>query len=294
MKLRKHIEALCILAALMAALAGFPAMASDIRYSGLRASLDSVPLNPQGSGIEEIDAYMDAFLAQITTPEMDTHDKLRACYDYLIRNTVYGVPDVYSENCRAYGSFYGAGYTALSTGVGDCYLYSAAFAMLAQRIGVPVRVVEGQTHTSGGGFTAHKWCQLDMGNGVVYIFDPQVEDSIADRQGGEISYLRFGGTTQQLADKYILDTSLSGWVDGFEGSNTATVDMLKEIGRRAQNYYKATTGKKALYSAQYRDGIVTVTLTNSSGATVDQYVIDGKTGIGTNMQGETVDLTSGE
>jgi len=49
--------------------------------------------------------------------------------------------------------------------------------------------------------TGHTWCQLDY-NGVTYIFDPQVEDVIANGRGGAIMYIRFGGTTAQLADKY--------------------------------------------------------------------------------------------
>ena len=51
--------------------------AADIRYTGLRAALDAVPLTPQNMGIAEIDTYLDQVLALITTPEMDTHDKLK-------------------------------------------------------------------------------------------------------------------------------------------------------------------------------------------------------------------------
>ena len=38
---------------------------------------------------------------------------------------------------------------------------------------------------------------------MTYIFDPQVDDNIAKSRGGAIMYIRFGGTTAQLADKYI-------------------------------------------------------------------------------------------
>lgn len=38
-------------------------------------------------------------------------------------------------------------------------------------------------------------------NGHTYIFDPEVEDVISNSRG-YIMYIRFGGTTAQLADKY--------------------------------------------------------------------------------------------
>lgn len=141
-------------------------------------------------------------LAQITTPEMDTHDKLRACYDYLIHHTVYGV----SNNAAYYWLMgqAGAGYGCLVEGMGVCDDYSAAFSILARRIGVPIYTTGGMTHKSGGGYTPHAWCEYIAADGTGYIFDPQIEDNIATKQGS-ISYLRFGGTYAQLADKYMRD-----------------------------------------------------------------------------------------
>jgi len=124
---------------------------------------------------------------------MDTHDKLKACYDYLIHNTQYGMNTVW-------GDVYASAYGVLKYGQGVCDDYSAAFAVMARKIGVPMYTAMGKTHSSNGNFTGHAWCQLDY-NGVTYIFDPEVEDVIFGSQG-YIMYIRFGGTTAQLADKY--------------------------------------------------------------------------------------------
>ena len=170
--------------------------------SSLRDALNSITLSPKETGFSDIDDYIDDLLSSITTSNMDTYDKLKACYDYLIDYMTYGQQEDLFWYWLYYGE-YGGGYLALLEGVGVCDDYSAAYCMLANKIGVPMTVVSGQTHKASGGYTGHAWCELDMGNGTVYIFDPQIEDSIAGRQDGKVSYLRFGKTTEELADKYI-------------------------------------------------------------------------------------------
>lgn len=175
-----------------------PSNKGDVYYRGLRRVVDSIPLYPQETtGRPELDELLNQIFAQIITPDMDTHDKLKACYDYLIVHTDY------AQN-SAFGGSYNRAYALLTEGVGVCDDYSAAFAVMARKIGVPMYTAMGSTHRSGGGFTGHAWCQLDWG-GVTYIFDPQVEDNIAKGRGGAIMYIRFGGTTAQLADKYIFE-----------------------------------------------------------------------------------------
>ena len=185
--------------------------AGDLYYAGLRQMLNSIPLNPmQSTGDPTLDQLLDSIFARIITPEMDTHDKLKACYDYLIENTQYSsAPNsLNSHNGTnwtwffSYLDVYDATYEVLTTGYGVCDHYASAFAVMARKIGVPMYRVNGETHTASGGFTGHAWCELQH-NGVIYVFDPQVEDNIAGRNGGAIRYLRFGGTETQLADKYI-------------------------------------------------------------------------------------------
>lgn len=185
--------------------------AGDLYYAGLRQTLNSIPLNPmQSTGDPELDQLLDNIFARIITPEMDTHDKLKACYDYLIENTQYGSAPNNANGLDktnwtwffSYLDVYDATYEVLTTGYGVCDHYASAFAVMARKIGLSMYRVNGETHTASGGFTGHAWCELQH-NGVIYVFDPQVEDNIAGRNGGVIRYLRFGGTEAQLADKYI-------------------------------------------------------------------------------------------
>ncbi len=46
------------------------------------------------------------------------------------------------------------------------------------------------------------WCVVVI-DGMEYVFDPQVEDNIAN--GGKIRYLRFCKTYDEVADKYIIE-----------------------------------------------------------------------------------------
>ena len=67
--------------------------AGDLYYTGLRQALDSIPLYPmETTGSEELDRVLNIIFSQIITEDMDTHDKLKACYDYIIQNTEYVAP----------------------------------------------------------------------------------------------------------------------------------------------------------------------------------------------------------
>lgn len=185
-----------------------PSAQRDLQYKGLRQALDMIPLYPDATtGSPEMDEKLNQIFAQIITPEMDTHDKLKACYDYLIINTFdpryeegqifyenIPVTDIYSTNSEAALLFY--------TGSGVCDNFAAAFAVMAWKIGVPMYIVNGDTSSSRGGYTPHAWCQLDGADGTVYIFDPHIDYGIALRSGKASSYARFGVPAARVAGKY--------------------------------------------------------------------------------------------
>lgn len=165
---------------------------------------------------------------------------------------------------------------------------SAAFCMLANKIGVPMTTVGGQTHTTDDRFTPHAWCELDMGDGTVYIFDPQVEDAIAGRQGGRISYLRFGGTTIQLADKYIHDYELEQAEVSDRCEMVAALSLehfVQKTGIEPQHINVEFNGEDivAVHLFDVIDGQMTV---------YDSYVINIYTGTGCTVSGDAVDLTT--
>ncbi len=188
-----------------------PSTQKDIRYKGLRQMLDSIPLYPDATtGLPELDAMLDTIFAQILTPDMDTHDKLKACYDYLILNIkderYEDVPDVpFSYEIPVgpdvIGAF-NAAYGTLIIKAGVCDTFSMTFAVMAWKLGLPMYMVGGSTTTSGGGYTPHTWCQMDGPDGTVYIFDPHIDYLITLRGNGTLSNFRFGPTQAQVAEKY--------------------------------------------------------------------------------------------
>lgn len=161
---------------------------------------------------------LDIIFAQIITPDMDTHDKLKACYDFLVVNIgdsryedVSAVPSPFAvisektdEELVAYCSseHYSMTYVLagemLQWGDGVCDNFSAAFAVMAWKLGVPMYFVSGETADGA----PHNWCQLDAPNGVTYVFDPHIEHLIMIRGSGIPGNSRFGAPREQIAGKY--------------------------------------------------------------------------------------------
>lgn len=165
--------------------------------------LNGASLNPVRSDFEPMNEYIDQLFAEIIKDNMTTYQKVKACYDYLINNCSYGMNEYVYDYIEYY--FWGYQYEVSAYGmlkghVGVCDDYSATFAMLMQAIGLDCYVVGGQTSKAGGGYTGHAWCEMNIG-GTIYVFDPQVEDNIAN--GGTIKYYRFCKTYGEVPNKYI-------------------------------------------------------------------------------------------
>lgn len=194
-----------------------PSTQKDLRYKGLRQMLDSMPLYPDATtNIPELDMMLDNIFAQIITPDMDTHDKLKACYDYLILNIkderYEEVPDEAFEYSFMVGpdasAAYNEAYGTLVTRIGVCDDFSATFAAMAWKLGLPMYIVGGSTTTTRGGYTPHAWCQMDGPDGTVYVFDPHIDYLNTLRGNGALSNVRFGPTQAQVAGKYTKITGL--------------------------------------------------------------------------------------
>ena len=173
------------------------------KTSNLEKIINSQKLNPFRSDFTPAYEEIDKVFAKIFTDGMTTYDKVKACYDYLIKNCSYGHNETMMEYIDYY--FYGYNYEVSTYGIlkgkiGVCDDYSAAFATMMQAIGLNCYVVGGQTNLASGGYTGHAWCEMNL-NGTIYVFDPQVEDNIA--KGGAIKYYRFGKTYDQVKSKYI-------------------------------------------------------------------------------------------
>jgi len=183
--------------------------------------LNSASLNPTKTHNSELDAEVQKVLNACTNSGMSTYDKVKACYDYLVRNVEYAIffsSYLTPDDGYAYkGDFdplvaYNALFT-LTSKQGVCDSYSAAFVALTRAIGLDSYVVGGQTSMAGGGWTGHAWVNIRI-NGVMYVFDPQVEQNIA--KNGPISYYRFCKTDEQVPNNYQY-SDRDGYIAAFGG-----------------------------------------------------------------------------
>lgn len=203
---------ICIICAFALLLCAAPTVfAEDDRQT----ILNSATLSPLQTHYPPLDARVEEILGEITTAEMDTYEKVKACYTYCIEGSVY------YQHIKWYDELYAirdaCGYTNindvwmiyeasffLEDKHGVCDDYAAAFAVLCRALGLEAYYVWGKTNTVSGGLAGHAWVNIRVGD-VFYHFDPQVEANIANRNDGVISYSRFCVTDEQMEGRLFID-----------------------------------------------------------------------------------------
>ena len=190
-----------------AASQGNKAPSKPVVHDGtVQGILNAAPLHPRKTGFSSLDNKIRKIFDKIFTPDMDTYSKVKACYDYLIKNTTYGRVNYPTTGFGSISPEGGDNYIAwaasscLDNGVATCNRYSAAFIAMVRTIGLDARYVDGKTSAAAGGFIGHVWVEVYIG-GTAYVFDPQVEDNITG--SGTIRYQRFCKTYSQVPNKYI-------------------------------------------------------------------------------------------
>lgn len=206
--LRKKILALILTMALL--IASIPAVFAGDNTGGIDERINALELNPTNLNSAELDAYVDSLLASITTDEMSTYDKLTTCFEYIISNTKYGSHmsglsyTINGVTCnsiyRNYGEVEGFGSVVLASGKGMCNAYASAWMLMAKKLGLETRLVSGSTKSGRGGYTYHKWVEVDI-DGVTYVVDPQLQQSLRRYWPGDYSV--YFSTYDQIPGRYI-------------------------------------------------------------------------------------------
>ena len=169
--------------------------------------LNRTTLHPLKTNSPSLDNLVDDIFSSIFTANMSTAQKVRACYNYLIdtcsyaSSGVWGLPD-YPPYVSAYDANMACNaYAILSTHIGVCDNYNAAFAVMCRRIGLPAYTVGGTVTAKAGGRLPHLWSYILL-DGKKYTFDPQVQDD----NPGSPGYF-FGKTYAQTGDLYDEDVN---------------------------------------------------------------------------------------
>lgn len=171
--------------------------------------LNSAELDPKEPKSPDLAEYLGELMPELINDEMDTYEKVKACYDYVKDNTKYGShvanlgAKIGNTTCgaidRKYGAVEGYGAVALVAKVGMCNAYASAFILMAREIGLDAYLVKGSTK-SRGGYAYHEWCEINI-DGTIYVFDPQLDQSL--QKSGLKEYMVFCVTYDQIKGRYI-------------------------------------------------------------------------------------------
>ncbi len=173
---------------------------------GLQGLLNSAVLNPQATASGRLNKLVREFISANLSDSMDTYTKVKTVFDYMVDNYSYETGSMDLNDMELLMMVFGGAYneaaaiSILETGRGVCDHYSAAFAAILQAIGLDCRVVNGIAYTTSGSGSGHAWTVVNIG-GVEYIFDPQIEQNIAMRDGVN-HYYRFGKTYASIPGRY--------------------------------------------------------------------------------------------
>lgn len=174
--------------------------------------LNGAVLQPKQTQFGILNSLITDFMVENFTGDMDTYTKVKVAYDYFIDNMTYqtatelNMTMFSSEEAGVIWQCYPERYVVplLLDHKGVCNHYSSAYAAILQAIGLDVQVVSGKTKSSAGGYSSHVWVTVRI-DGVDYLFDPQVDQRIAQRNGNVPQYYRFGKAVSTLQSDYQAD-----------------------------------------------------------------------------------------
>ncbi len=140
---------------------GSPAPGST--YNNYRDAYDS----GETQGYLLLEPHLDSIIAKCTNSSMTQNEKLRACYDYIIKNYSYKTLTDYCPSNFQYHEYYA--YLTVTTGSGNCYGMNFLFGHLAKKLGYDVEFYKGYVGTRRD---PHGWVEID---GLIY--DPELEQA---------------------------------------------------------------------------------------------------------------------
>lgn len=156
---------------------------SDQKLFSYNTTVDGIKLNDVGTyttGNGELDYQLASEITKIINNNMTQDQKLRAIYDYMIKN--YSYRSAGTVEAGAVGWEPEFALNMLKSGKGNCYSWAATFAYLARQSGWAANAVVGTAVSPKGSVRDHAWVEITI-DGVPYTFDPEIEGVYAKTVG---------------------------------------------------------------------------------------------------------------
>lgn len=148
-----------------------------------KTTVDGIKLNDEGTYTTyngELDALLRNEIVKIINNNMTQDQKLRAVYDYMIKNYSYRSAGTVEAGEAGWESEFAM--NMLKSGKGNCYSWAATFAYLARQSGWTANAVTGTAVSPKGSVREHAWAEITI-DGTVYTFDPEIEGVYAKTVG---------------------------------------------------------------------------------------------------------------
>lgn len=262
---KRFLTVLLAFCLLLGCLPVFSASAAGDAMSNdaVRELLNGVELHPQRTGYPELDKMLEDIF--VPYQDSDNYTKLKAAYDWTIRNINYSWAP-YSQNwAPAYDCFvprydlaYEEGlqeampweivnrtYHSVKYREGICYDYAAVFAVMARYLGFEAFVHTGYFVFEAGygtGSGHHGWAEVCI-DGVNYIFDPQRDYRMSANGTADIPDYYFG-IPMENAWRYSPETEVNAARDA---------GFLPVAAEREPALYRSRGGDCLRHGARHRE-----------------------------------------
>lgn len=154
-------------------------------YYVLRKYLYGEEIPADNTRANEIYNVIESFIDRNITLGMSDYDKEIAVHDYIVKNCMYGFPEVRDDVYTAYG--------VLVTKMGVCDGYAEAFYLFMSCLGIECDIVVGDTCEG-----LHAWNQIKLDDNWYHV-DLTWDDSLPDM--GEYVKHSYVNLTDEVLDK---------------------------------------------------------------------------------------------
>jgi hypothetical protein len=154
-----------------------------------------------------VDRKVDETLAEIVTPGMSDHEKVKAIHDWVVTHVEY------DQSL----SYYTA-YEAVTLGKAVCQGYSLLGYRMLEKAGLEVLIAEGSVNTG-----EHAWNMVKL-DGVWYHLDMTWDDPVGAEPDAPIRYSYYLLTDEELRRDH-------GWTRAYPAADIAYADALRTMER---------------------------------------------------------------